>query len=331
MPVKAQCPYCFAVFRVAREKIGLSAKCSKCGATFRLTALPDDRPDIGSAQARAGFIEVRGPLGLPRWLLPVLGVVAFVFILGYLIYRAMLAGHIEQVGPSRDVSEKLAEARALASRGLLAVAEAKYRDARALADRLGPEGEDVCESIRQELLDVKEDAKLSLILTGFYTASGMANLPSGPPVPERHTLRAAMGMTRDPDIGEGQQAALITCSIAADKLDREAVYQDYKVTQFKADEFTAVTAEQERYKAAGFKMADTYRHGGLIIFPQWAQPEPLTIGVVFVVPVEARITRILYRDLPSSRVRGTPPPLPKPEPETPPAPEGEKTDAPAAE
>ena len=301
MPVKAQCPYCSVVFRVPREKIGLKAKCSKCGASFRLKAMPDATPE-GNGPAPLDMPEPRGPFGLPRWTMPAVWLTIFVAVVITLTYNAFVGDVVEQLGPSEEVLKKLERARRMVDSGEFVLAQPFYQDAIALAGQLGRTNADVVEVIKEELAAVKEDAELSVVLAGVEAAPKLADLPLGPNLPKGQRLALINTMYRKPQIGAGKTFLLITCWIDNEKIGRDAIHNDEKVTQFAASEFSAIDKTTSlTYKAVGFRMDQRYIHGGLIIRPRARQAE-VQIAVVFAVPDGFELQRIRYKDELSTRI-----------------------------
>ncbi len=302
MPVKAQCPYCLTVFSVPREKIGLKAKCSKCSASFRLSAMPDDRLDIGERQANAEFIEVRGPFGLPRWVSPVAAIVLFLIAMCVVIHYSTQITSQRQLGPSKEVSDKIYEARTSYENGDLPMAIARYRDARAMAARLGGPGAEVRDLIHEELQQAQNDSKRSIILMGFKTAKSIEALPQGPELNETQRLRSAPGRRFEPEADDDEIFMMVKCCVDMEKAPPFTKFREEDAIEFKADEFTAFDRDEGSYKAVGFKIQDNYLHGTLIIQPPVKDQTFATIGVVFLVPAETQLHHIIHKELRSSAI-----------------------------
>jgi len=302
MPVKAQCPYCLTIFSVPREKIGLKAKCSKCSASFRLSAMPDDRLDIGERQARAEFIEVRGPFGLPRWASPVAAIVLFLIAMGFVIHYWTQFTSQRQLGPSKEVSDKIYEARKCYENGDLIMAIARYRDARAMATGLGVSGEEVRKLINQELEQAQKDSRRPVILMGLKTAKSIDALPQGPELGETQRLRSAPGTRAEPEADDDELLIMVKCCIDMEKAPPFTKFRGDDAIEFKADEFTAYDRDDGTHKAVGFKMQDNYLHSRLIIQPPLKDQTFATIGVVFLVPAETELHHIIHKDLRSSAI-----------------------------
>ena len=297
MAVKARCPHCQALFQVAREKIGLKAKCNNCGMSFRLTALPDDAAEREALGAVADMKEATGPFGLPRWTTPAAILVVLLGLLGYFTIRA-LSVPVQRVDrPSPEVAKILQRAHRFVDAGQHEVAVNVYRDAIAHT-----KSKQVTQAIQEELAQVKEDASLKVVLSDVARAGELANLPDGPPLAKGQRTIFTGEMRRTPNPLASQTLLQLTCRIHRSLIDREASYEDDPATVFTAKEFSAVDRDGGRYEAAGFKINDRYFHRRLIVMPPANDLQWVDVGVVFEFPVSGDLFRVEYKGTPSTRL-----------------------------
>lgn len=297
MAVKARCPHCQALFQVAREKIGLKAKCNNCGMSFRLTAQPDDAAEREALGAVADMEEARGFFGLPRWSTPAAILVVLLGLLGYFTIRALSEPMVRIEGPSPEVAEILQRAHRFLDAGQHEVAINIYRDAIAHT-----KNKQVIQAIQEELAQVKQDADLKVVISDIVVAKELDSLPDGPPLDPRQRTVYTSAMRRTPSPLASQTLLQLTCRIDRSLIDRETMYDDDPATEFKAKDFTAIDTDGTRYEAAGFKINDRYFHRRLIIEPPAKDSQWVEVGVIFEFPVSADLLRVMYKDTLSTRV-----------------------------
>jgi len=302
MPVNSKCPHCQAVFQVAREKIGLKAKCSKCGSSFRLSAMPAGPTEEDVLGAVAEMEEERGPFGLPRWTVPAVWLVVLIAAMGLAGYYTFFWSKVIQVGPSPKVVQALKLARSFVDAGQHELALPSYRNAIALAEGQGPEGREVVEAIQQELNAVKEDARLPLVLFDVAYSDDLAGLPAAPTLPRGHRPLSTVQTNTKPPAADRKQFLQVTCRIPRSEIGEPTTSRSQEVTEFNAEDFYAVDREGGRVRALGFKVDGRYFHRQLLIYPPIDSGATVEVCVVFAFSRTSHLQRVRFKEMPSTRV-----------------------------